>query len=68
MGAREMSNHTHLTELDLASRWNVSVKTLQAWRLRGVGPRYLKLGGAVRYPPGMIEEYEQTVMRIPEAA
>lgn len=37
------------TERDAAAYLNVSHRTLQAWRLRGGGPRYLKLGAAVRY-------------------
>jgi hypothetical protein len=27
----------------------VSVRTLQAWRVRGGGPRYCKIGRSVRY-------------------
>jgi DNA-binding transcriptional regulator YiaG len=33
----------HLTETDLARRWRMSVRTLQAWRWRKVGPPYLKV-------------------------
>ncbi len=28
---------------------SVSIRTLQAWRVRGGGPRYCKIGRAVRY-------------------
>ena len=39
-----------LTELDVAGLLNVSVRTLQGWRLRGGGPRFIKLSpGMVRY-------------------
>lgn len=38
-----------LRESDVAERWNLSERCLQAWRLRGDGPPYLKLGRAVRY-------------------
>lgn len=27
----------------------ISVRTLQAWRVQGVGPRFCKIGRAVRY-------------------
>ena len=42
-----------LTEVQTAAVLNVSIRTLQAWRLRGGGPRYVKLSGrAVRYRNG----------------
>lgn len=37
------------TEKEAAAYLNVSTRTLQAWRLRGGGPEYVKLGNAVRY-------------------
>jgi predicted DNA-binding transcriptional regulator AlpA len=36
-------------ERELAERLDLSIRTLQAWRLRGVGPRWVKLGASVRY-------------------
>ncbi|MDD2663041.1 MAG: helix-turn-helix domain-containing protein [Dechloromonas sp.] len=47
------------TETELALRWNVSAKTLQRWRCDGVGPPYIKLSKAVRYPVDEIVAYEQ---------
>jgi predicted DNA-binding transcriptional regulator AlpA len=38
-----------LTEKDVAPILGVSVYTLQRWRVRRVGPRYVKLGRAIRY-------------------
>jgi hypothetical protein len=38
-----------LTENQAADFLGVSVRTLQAWRVRGGGPRYLKIGRSVRY-------------------
>lgn len=38
-----------LTEVQAAKIISLSVRTLQAWRLRGVGPAYVKVGKAVRY-------------------
>ena len=32
-------------------------RTLRQWRYLGVGPRYLKVGAAVRYRPSDIEEW-----------
>jgi hypothetical protein len=32
--------------------------TLKDWRLRGVGPRYLKQGRSVRYKLSMLEKWQ----------
>lgn len=56
-----------LTDVQLAARWHVSVKTVRAWRTKGIGPRYLKLSavgrGAVRYRLVDIAEYETAQLR-----
>ena len=36
----------------------MSGRTLEQWRWKGVGPRYLKIGGRVLYRLEDIEEYE----------
>jgi len=46
-----------LTEQEAARRLTVSVKTLQAWRVRGGGPRFVKVGRLVRYTEPSIEEF-----------
>ena len=38
-----------LTETALADRLALSRRTLQMWRHKGGGPRFVKMGGAVRY-------------------
>jgi predicted DNA-binding transcriptional regulator AlpA len=38
-----------LTEAKVADLLAVSPRTLQMWRYKGGGPRYLKIGSAVRY-------------------
>lgn len=35
----------HLTQNDLANRWNKSVHTIERYRSDGTGPVYLKIGG-----------------------
>lgn len=47
-----------LTEKQLADRWQVSDKKLQADRWLGVGVSYLKLGRAVRYRLSDVRAYE----------
>ncbi len=48
-----------LTSDDLAKRWSLNPLTPAQWRVRGVGPRYVKLGRKVRYRLEEIEEYER---------
>ncbi len=40
-----------LNEAQAALFLNLSVRTLQAWRIRSVGPRYVRAGRAIRYRP-----------------
>ncbi len=52
-----------LTQADLADRWQLSGRTLEAWRQRGVGPRWLRVGRAVRYPIEEVEAFEAASLR-----
>ena len=38
-----------LTEAQVADYLSLSMRTLQAWRVRGSGPKFCRLGRAVRY-------------------
>jgi len=38
-----------LAECQAAHLLNLSVRTLQAWRLRGIGPAFVRAGRAIRY-------------------
>jgi len=38
-----------VNEYEAAKYLTVSVSTLRAWRIKGNGPRYHKIGGSVRY-------------------
>ena len=38
-----------LSEREVSDLTGLSTKTLQRWRLLGMGPQYRKFGGAVRY-------------------
>jgi hypothetical protein len=42
---------------------SVSPRTLQRWRQEGRGPRFAKLGGAVRYPLTELERFAAESMR-----
>ncbi len=48
----------HLTQNDLANRWNKSVHTIERYRCDGIGPAYLKIGGKVMYRLIDIEAFE----------
>jgi excisionase family DNA binding protein len=46
-----------LTERQVAEQLGLSVATLRAWRHRGRGPRFLRLGRSVRYLPPDVDEF-----------
>jgi hypothetical protein len=52
-----------LTPMQLAERWNCSVKKLDADRLRGTGCRYVKIGRLVRYRISDVEAHEAAQVR-----
>jgi hypothetical protein len=57
------------TEMQAAIFLGVSARTLQAWRVRGGGPPYVKVGRAVRYQRRALIEYQRanTVANTTEA-
>ncbi|MDQ3148995.1 MAG: helix-turn-helix domain-containing protein [Chloroflexota bacterium] len=46
-----------LTEREVAELLGLSVATLRAWRHRGKGPRFLRLGRSVRYLPADLADF-----------
>lgn len=46
-----------LTEAQVARICGLSVSTLRRYRVRGEGPRYLRLGRSVRYMPGDVRAW-----------
>ncbi len=62
--AREEASLTlsMMTEQELSSRWQVSIKTLQRWRSLHKGPKFIKLENrAVRYRLADVEAYENNI-------
>jgi predicted DNA-binding transcriptional regulator AlpA len=54
----QMSDTTRaLTEREVADMLGLSVATLRAWRHRGRGPRFLRLGRSVRYLPSDVADF-----------
>jgi excisionase family DNA binding protein len=52
-----------LREAEVSSRLGLSVRTLQKWRIEGRGPRFVKLGNAVRYDPTELDEFVRSGVR-----
>lgn len=49
---------TKLTQVRLASRWQISPRILEQWRWLGKGPEFLKIGARVLYDEAEIEAFE----------
>jgi excisionase family DNA binding protein len=49
---------TRLTTGELAERLRLHPRTLERWRREGVGPRFMKSGGRIRYRDEDVETYE----------
>jgi len=56
------SGNRPLTDVEVAERLGVSRFTVRSWRLKGVGPRFLKMGRAVRYRSQDVDEYERQAL------
>ena len=56
------SGKATLTDVEVARRLGVSRFTVRSWRLKGVGPRFLKMGRAVRYRPQDVDDYERQAL------
>ena len=49
-----------LNENQAAEFLGVSVRTLQAWRVRGGGPQYCKIGRSVRYQRRALVAFQES--------
>jgi hypothetical protein len=58
----------HLNQGEVAKRWGFSPRTLENWRCRGEGPRFLKIGGKVVYRLEDVEVFEQNQLRAKTAS
>jgi hypothetical protein len=57
----------HLNQVHLARRWNLSERTLERWRWKGIGLPYLKVGGRVVYRLEDVEAFEAAQVHRPSA-
>lgn len=53
----------HLNQIELSRRWRISSRTLERWRWRRQGLRYLKIGGRVVYRLEDVEAFEVAKMQ-----
>lgn len=53
----------HLSQTDVAERWQISPRTLERWRWEGAGPIHLKIGGRILYRIEDIEAFELRALR-----
>jgi predicted DNA-binding transcriptional regulator AlpA len=51
---------TLLNEFDVAHVTGLSVASVRRWRLFKTGPKYLKIGSAVRYRVGDVQAWLET--------
>lgn len=52
-----IENESLLNEYGVARLTGMSVASVRKWRLFGRGPRYLKIGSAVRYKPADVSAW-----------
>jgi len=53
----------HFNQVELATRWRISPRTLERWRHTGEGPQFVKIGGRVAYRLEDVEAYEAEQIR-----
>lgn len=54
---QDLSEDALLTEDEAAASLRISVRTLQAWRLKATGPAFVRVGRAIRYRRGDIKAW-----------
>lgn len=53
-----MDDKPFLSSKELSKRWGISERTLERWRWLNEGPRFVKIGGRVRYRQPDVDDYE----------
>lgn len=60
---QEILSNRFISERDAADYLGVSVKTVQAWRAKGDGPKFAKFGRAVRYQLNELTRWAEAQQR-----
>lgn len=56
-------DENYINGQQLAERWGIHPRTIEGWRTRGVGPRFLKMNGRVVFREADIKDYENRCLR-----
>ena len=54
-----MEDEKLLNQTEVSRRWGMSCRTLERWRWLGMGPRFIKIGGRVKYRLCDLKAYEE---------
>lgn len=54
---------SHLTITELAVRWDMHPGSLSNWRVKGYGPKYVKVGKTVLYPVSEVVAWEEKSLK-----
>ena len=57
MKERNTPFHEFLTPPEVAQRWRVSIRTLEGWRFKSIGPTFVRIGSRVLYRAAKIEAF-----------
>jgi hypothetical protein len=52
-----------LTPSELAAHWSIKRQTLQKWRTKGYGPRYLKISNRILYPMQAVLQFQKSSLQ-----
>lgn len=58
----ESNNKKFLSQHELATRWSRSETAIGLASAVGVGPRYVKIDGAIKYPFEEVQRYERACL------
>ena len=59
----DMQSTILLTEREVAQRLRLGTNTLAKWRIRGEGPRFIKIGARIRYDEREVAEWVASCRR-----
>jgi predicted site-specific integrase-resolvase len=53
----------HLTQAELATRWRITTRTLDRWRVDGRGPAWMRLNSRILYRAEDVLAFERVRLR-----
>jgi predicted DNA-binding transcriptional regulator AlpA len=59
----DMQRTVLLTEREVAQRLRLGANTLAKWRIRGEGPRFIKIGARIRYDEREVADWVASCRR-----